>query len=114
MAEASVQQFNSLQLITSNDVDDRRNIIPVFTVFKNNAIVKNIFLLLHFPPDMRSDGDDTDVLVEENETEQILTVGRHPNCSIVVSHPSISRFHLQIRSKPNLRKLCVTDLSSGM
>ncbi|KAB5548034.1 hypothetical protein DKX38_011440 [Salix brachista] len=51
---------------------------------------------------------------EENiqETEEILTFGRHPDCNIVLNHPSIRRFHLQINSKAFSQKLFVTDLSS--
>ncbi|KAL9683840.1 hypothetical protein QQ045_021267 [Rhodiola kirilowii] len=104
------------QLITNPEqADDRK--IPVFTVLKNNTILKNIFLL-QAPPEMNNFGGDiqssgnSSNSLEERDRDAILTVGRHPSCSIVLSHPSISRFHLQIRSKPSVEKLSVTDLSS--
>ncbi|VFQ66049.1 unnamed protein product [Cuscuta campestris] len=76
--------------------------IPVFTVLKNNAILKNIFLI------------DNQPWVDEshNESEEILAVGRHPDCDITLEHPSISRFHLRIYSKPSSQSLSVVDLSS--
>ncbi|VFQ86396.1 unnamed protein product [Cuscuta campestris] len=76
--------------------------IPVFTVLKNNAILKNIFLI------------DNQPWVDEshNESEEILVVGRHPDCDITLEHPSISRFHLRIYSKPSSQSLSVVDLSS--
>ncbi|CAA0809903.1 FHA domain-containing protein PS1 [Striga hermonthica] len=82
--------------------------IPVFTVLKNNCILKNIFLLDN-PPSV-SVPDNVD---RESEMEEIiLIVGRHPDCNIKLEHPSISRFHLHIHSKPSSRSLHVTDLSS--
>ncbi|XP_016487625.2 uncharacterized protein LOC107807702 [Nicotiana tabacum] len=79
--------------------------IPVFTVLKNGAILKNIFLLDN-PPSSSSSNQET------SEFEEILVVGRHPDCNITLEHPSISRFHLRIHSKPSLHSLSVTDLSS--
>ncbi|KAJ1424895.1 SMAD/FHA domain superfamily [Sesbania bispinosa] len=67
--------------------------IPVLTVFKNNAMIKNIFIIL-------------------NNNEQTLLVGRHPHCNIVLTHPSVSRFHLNIRFNPSSRTLSLIDLSS--
>ncbi|KAK4352668.1 hypothetical protein RND71_028186 [Anisodus tanguticus] len=75
--------------------------IPVFTVLKNGAILKNIFLVDN-PPSSN----------QETEIEEILVVGRHPDCNITLEHPSISRFHLRIHSKPSHHFLSVTDLSS--
>ncbi|KAL3641374.1 hypothetical protein CASFOL_016342 [Castilleja foliolosa] len=88
--------------------------IPVFTVLKNNCILKNIFLLDN-PPSISS--SPSPFPVSENvdqgpEIEEILIVGRHPDCNIKLEHPSISRFHLRIHSKPSSRSLYVTDLSS--
>ncbi|CAM8930733.1 unnamed protein product [Rhodiola kirilowii] len=65
----------------------------------------------NFGGDIRTSGNSSNSL-EERDRDAILTIGRHPNCSIVLSHLSISRFHLQIRSKPSVGKLSVTDLSS--
>ncbi|XVE60809.1 hypothetical protein DITRI_Ditri05aG0156800 [Diplodiscus trichospermus] len=82
--------------------------IPVFTVIKNGAILKNIFVI-NKPPEMQ---DVDDPHNQESETQEILIVGRHPDCNIMLTHPSISRFHLQILSKPSSQKLYVLDLSS--
>ncbi|XP_010538917.1 PREDICTED: FHA domain-containing protein PS1 [Tarenaya hassleriana] len=81
--------------------------VPVFTVLKNGAILKNIFVVnsSDSPSPERNGGDD-------HELEEILIVGRHPDCNIMLTHPSISRFHLEIRSIPSRQKLSVTDLSS--
>ncbi|KAL7118134.1 hypothetical protein ACP275_03G116200 [Erythranthe tilingii] len=87
--------------------------IPVFTVLKNNCILKNIFLLDNPPslnPSSISAAENAD---QGSETEEILVVGRHPDCSIKLEHPSISRFHLRIHSKPSSRSIFVTDLSSA-
>lgn len=74
--------------------------IPVFTVTKNGAILKNIFVV------NQSEG-------ENRDGEEILTVGRHPDCHVMLTHPSISRFHLQILSNSSAQKLSVIDLASG-
>ncbi|GLT68074.1 hypothetical protein SLA2020_403350 [Shorea laevis] len=94
--------------------------IPVFTVLKNGAILKNIFIVNKpltdpSPPSSSQpnalstaeNGED-----EKQELEDILFVGRHPDCNIMLTHPSISRFHLQINSRPSSQKLSVVDLSS--
>ncbi|GER27482.1 forkhead-associated (FHA) domain-containing protein [Striga asiatica] len=81
--------------------------IPVFTVLKNNCILKNIFLLDN-PPSISAPEN----VRRESEMEDILVVGRHPDCNIKLEHPSVSRFHLRIHSNPDSRSLHVTDLSS--
>ncbi|CAJ1976814.1 unnamed protein product [Sphenostylis stenocarpa] len=68
---------------------------PVLTVLKNNAVLKNIFIL-------RDDDND----------DQTVLIGRHPDCNIVLTHPSVSRFHLRIRSNPSSRTLSLVDLAS--
>lgn len=83
----------------------REKRIPVFTVLKKGAILKNIFVVNS--RDLSSHGKD------DAEAEEILLVGRHPDCDILLTHPSISRYHLQIRSLPSRQKLFLTDLSSG-
>ncbi|KAL7208865.1 hypothetical protein ACSBR1_030574 [Camellia fascicularis] len=95
------------------EAQDQEKTIPVFTVLKNNAILKNIFLLDNPPsvPDLEAfnplkNGD------QVQEFEETLLVGRHPDCNITLEHPSISRFHLRIHSKPSSHKLSVIDLSS--
>ncbi|PRQ24416.1 putative transcription factor interactor and regulator FHA-SMAD family [Rosa chinensis] len=82
--------------------------IPVFTVLKNGAILKNIFIVNKPPPPPHSEP----ISSVHQETEEILIVGRHPDCNIVLTHPSVSRFHLQILSNPSSHKLFLTDLSS--
>nr|XP_043617313.1 uncharacterized protein LOC122589136 [Erigeron canadensis] len=82
-------------------MDDKMKQIPAFTVLKNGSILKNIFLL------HKSSLEDSDSV-----DEQILLVGRHPNCNITLEHPSISRYHLRIHSDPSSRSLYIVDLSS--
>ncbi|KAK4375257.1 hypothetical protein RND71_005934 [Anisodus tanguticus] len=86
-----------------NSESEQEKKIPVFTVLKNGAILKNIFLL---------DNPTSSVEESKQEYEEILVVGRHPDCNIVLEHPSISRFHLQIHSNPSSQSLYVIDLSS--
>ncbi|KAE8728326.1 hypothetical protein F3Y22_tig00004620pilonHSYRG00071 [Hibiscus syriacus] len=88
--------------------EEKEREIPVFTVVKNGAILKNIFVIKN----PRDTEDEEDSLIQESEAEEILIVGRHPDCNIMFTHPSISRFHLQIHSRPSSQKLSVIDLSS--
>ncbi|XWS24842.1 hypothetical protein CRYUN_Cryun27aG0019700 [Craigia yunnanensis] len=88
--------------------EEKERKIPVFTVIKNGAILKNIFVI-NKPQEMEYEENPHN---QELETEEILIVGRHPDCNIMLTHPSISRFHLQIHSKPSSQKLSVFDLSS--
>ncbi|XP_073276022.1 FHA domain-containing protein PS1-like [Primulina huaijiensis] len=97
---------------TQEQLESNEREIPVFTVLKNNCILKNIYLLDN-PPSLSpyssltaKNGD------QDSEIEEMLVVGRHPDCSIKLEHPSISRFHLRITLKPSSRSLFVTDLSS--
>ncbi|EOA39503.1 hypothetical protein CARUB_v10008117mg [Capsella rubella] len=85
--------------------------IPVFTVLKNGAILKNIFVVnsRDFSSPERNGSAVSD---DDDEVEEILVVGRHPDCDILLTHPSISRFHLEIRSISSRQRLFVTDLSS--
>ncbi|KAK6938517.1 Forkhead-associated (FHA) domain [Dillenia turbinata] len=46
------------------------------------------------------------------EDDEVLVIGRHPDCNVVLGHPSISRFHLRIHSKPSLQKHCIFHLLS--
>ncbi|KAI4389382.1 hypothetical protein MLD38_001613 [Melastoma candidum] len=94
--------------------EEEEPMVPVFTVIKNGAILKNIFVI----------SNDAMPLLEEEEVrpfdltddvegrEEVLIVGRHPDCDVLLTHPSISRFHLKILSNPTARKLFVMDLSS--
>ncbi|KAL6007694.1 hypothetical protein ACLOJK_033195 [Asimina triloba] len=87
--------------------------IPFLTVLKNGVILKNIFLnsprSLHESRSSKEARESGEKLYKEEEK---LLVGRHPDCHIVLDHPSISRFHLQIISRSSLQRLSVIDLSS--
>ncbi|KAF8411853.1 hypothetical protein HHK36_004412 [Tetracentron sinense] len=98
-----------------NNSQEEERKIPVFTVMKKGAILKNIFLLDKPPaisePKSIEEGANSEKSSQEND--EILLVGRHPDCNIMLEHPSISRFHLRIHSQPSSQKLSVIDLSSG-
>ncbi|KAJ0019970.1 hypothetical protein Pint_31839 [Pistacia integerrima] len=101
--------------MAENEPEERK--IPVFTVIKNVAILKNIFVINKPPPPPSPsitavENEENSVPDDEEEKEEILMVGRHPDCHIMLTHPSISRFHLQIHSKPSSQNLSVIDLSS--
>ncbi|KAJ8445163.1 hypothetical protein Cgig2_029535 [Carnegiea gigantea] len=90
--------------------------IPVFSVWKNNVILKNIFLI-DAPPSIEPHQHQEEHQQDKNrkthqEFEETLMVGRHPDCDIRLEHPSISRFHLRIHSIPSSNLLFLTDLSS--
>ncbi|KAL2497301.1 FHA domain-containing protein PS1 [Abeliophyllum distichum] len=87
--------------------------IPVFTVLKNNSILKNIYLL-DKPPSIppSSVKFNSSEYGKESMKEETLLVGRHPDCNIILEHPSISRFHLRIHSNPSSHSLSVIDLYS--
>ncbi|KAJ0020237.1 hypothetical protein Pint_31842 [Pistacia integerrima] len=101
--------------MAENKPEERK--IPVFTVIKNGAILKNIFVINKPPPPPSPsittvENEENSVQDDEEEEEEILMVGRHPDCHIMLTYPSISRFHLQIHSKPSSQNLSVIDLSS--
>ncbi|CAL1409976.1 unnamed protein product [Linum trigynum] len=92
--------------------------IPVLSVLQNCSIIKNIFVV------GPSDGGGSSVAsgggnqpAREGgggtEMEEVVTVGRHPDNLIVLTHPSISRFHFKIIVKSSTHQLFVTDLSSA-
>ncbi|KAI3951500.1 hypothetical protein MKX01_018616 [Papaver californicum] len=83
--------------------------ISVLTVLKKGSIVKNIYL----DNLLISGGDDSVLVGGEEEEEVLFIVGRHPDCNIMLEHPSISRFHLKIYSKTSSKSLSVMDLSSA-
>ena len=83
--------------------------IPVFSVLKNGVVLKNIFLNNpQWESKLSSD------LCSQEEEDDPLLIGRHPDCHIVLDHPSISRFHLEIRAKPASSRLSVIDRASGI
>ncbi|WZZ15750.1 hypothetical protein YC2023_108839 [Brassica napus] len=57
----------------------REKRIPVFSVLKKGAILKNIFVVNS--RDLSSHGKD------DAEVKEILLVGRHPDCDILLTHP---------------------------
>ncbi|KAG2556120.1 hypothetical protein PVAP13_8NG061200 [Panicum virgatum] len=73
--------------------------IAAFAVSKAGVVLKHIFL--NAPPS-----------TEAAEEDPPVTVGRHPDCHVLVDHPSVSRFHLQLRSRRRQRRITVTDLRS--
>ncbi|KAF2909735.1 hypothetical protein DAI22_11g048300 [Oryza sativa Japonica Group] len=83
--------------------------IAAFAVSKGGVVLKNIFL--NAPP--------SPLPVEEaargrggEEEDPPVMFGRHPECHVLVDHPSVSRFHLEVRSRRRQRRITVTDLSS--
>ena len=76
----------------------------VFTNIKNGAILMNIFIV-NTPPLPTSISQDY---------KEIIVVGRHPDCNITITHPSINRFHLQFHLNPSIQNLSFIDLSSGI
>ncbi|MED6126382.1 hypothetical protein PIB30_077813 [Stylosanthes scabra] len=91
-------------MASKSKAEEEEGKIPVFTVLKNNTILKNIFIVNKPPsPSMPA---------SRISHEDVLMVGRHPDCDLMLTHPSISRFHLEIRSKPSSQSLFVQDLSS--
>ncbi|KAK7357097.1 hypothetical protein VNO80_16380 [Phaseolus coccineus] len=92
MADIAMAQMSN---INNNPEQETHAKFPVLTVLKNNAVLKNI-LLVH-------DG---------NNEDQTVLIGRHPDCNIVLMHPSVSRFHLRICSNPSSLTLSLVDLAS--
>ncbi|KAJ0021407.1 hypothetical protein Pint_31855 [Pistacia integerrima] len=109
------ENLNLSPKMAENKPEERK--IPVFTVIKNGAILKNIFVINKPPPPPSPsitavENEENSVQDDEEEEEEILMVGRHPDCHIMLTHPSISRFHLQIHSKPSSQNLSIIDFSS--
>ncbi|KAL7164104.1 hypothetical protein ACSBR2_040087 [Camellia fascicularis] len=71
------------------EAEEQEKTIPVFTVLKNNAILKNIFLLDN-PPSVRVPKPFNPLKNSDQvqEFEETLLVGRHPDCNITLEHPS--------------------------
>lgn len=106
--------------------EEEESKIAVLSVFKKGSIRKHIFLNLPPPPPhMAKAGGNAsacDRLLpgrregkenEDDDKDRPILFGRHPNCHVVLDHPSISRFHLAARLVPSKQKLSVIDLSSG-
>ncbi|CAL9763461.1 unnamed protein product [Musa acuminata subsp. burmannicoides] len=88
----------------------------VLSVLKKDTILKRIFLNVSPPPSPPPTTGGDAVRPSrggrEDDDGQVVLFGRHPDCHVVVDHPSISRFHVAARLVPLRRKLSVTDLSS--
>ncbi|MCL7033952.1 hypothetical protein MKW94_024649 [Papaver nudicaule] len=90
--------------------------IAVFTVLKKGSIIKNIYLddpLIFSSEEEENEEKEAEEEEEEEEEEEIFIVGRHPDCNIMLEHPSISRLHLKILVKSSSKSLSVMDLSSA-
>ncbi|KAF8731028.1 hypothetical protein HU200_016908 [Digitaria exilis] len=83
--------------------------IAAFAVTKGGVVIKHIFV--NAPPSPR--GGDGPAGGEDDDEDPAVTVGRHPDCHVLVDHPSISRFHLELRARRLHRRITVTDLRSG-
>ncbi|KAI4997437.1 hypothetical protein ZWY2020_052779 [Hordeum vulgare] len=84
--------------------------IAAFAVAKGGVVLKHIFL--NGPPtEAARRGPDRDQVEEEAEDPPVL-FGRHPDCHVLIDHPSVSRRHLEVRCKRRQRRITVTDLSS--
>ncbi|XP_048570032.1 FHA domain-containing protein PS1 [Triticum urartu] len=80
--------------------------IAAFAVAKGGVVLKHIFL--NGPPtEAARRGADAD----RAEDPPVL-FGRHPDCHVLIDHPSVSRRHLEVRCKRRQRRITVTDLSS--
>jgi hypothetical protein len=88
--------------------DGDATLIAAFAVSKGGVVIKHIFLNAPPPELTRRNGS-----AAEEEEDPPVTVGRHPDCHILVDHPSVSRFHLELRARRRQRRITVTDLSSG-
>ncbi|XP_057445734.1 FHA domain-containing protein PS1 isoform X2 [Lotus japonicus] len=92
-------------MASEKNPEEEEGKIPVLTVLKNESILKNIFIV-NKPP------EDHSPRRRHRDHEDILLVGRHPDCDLMLTHPSISRYHLHIRSVPSSLSFSVIDLSS--
>ncbi|CAN6374365.1 unnamed protein product [Urochloa humidicola] len=81
--------------------------IAAFAVSRNGVVIKHVFL--NAPPLSPVNGGGGE---EEELEDPPVTVGRHPDCHVLVDHPSVSRFHLQLRARRRQRRITVTDLRS--
>ncbi|KAL6658329.1 hypothetical protein ACP70R_003915 [Stipagrostis hirtigluma subsp. patula] len=81
--------------------------IAAFEVAKGGVVLKHVFLNAPPPEIARLGGGGV-----EDEEDPPVMVGRHPDCHVLVDHPSVSRFHLELRSRRRQRRITVTDLSS--
>lgn len=84
--------------------------IAAFAVAKGGVVLKHIFLNAPPPEEEARRGRGGDR--EEGEDPPVL-FGRHPDCHVLVDHPSVSRRHLEVRCRRRQRRITVTDLSSG-
>ncbi|WOL11161.1 FHA domain-containing protein PS1-like isoform X1 [Canna indica] len=96
--------------------EEEENKIAVLSVLKKGSILKRIFLNCPPPPPaMTTIGSNEELrkqLTRGGAGDCSILFGRHPDCQVVLDHPSISRFHLTARLIPSQQKLSVTDLSS--
>ena len=91
--------------------------IAAFAVAKGGVVLKHIFLNAPPPEATTTRGAAGGRGVEDGDSEEEedppVMVGRHPDCHVLVDHPSVSRFHLELRCRRRQRHITVTDLCSG-
>jgi pSer/pThr/pTyr-binding forkhead associated (FHA) protein len=86
--------------------------IAAFAVAKGGVVLKHIFLNAPPPEAATTRGRGAEDSEDEEEDPPVM-VGRHPDCHVLVDHPSVSRFHLELRCRRRQRLITVTDLCSG-
>ncbi|XP_066335041.1 uncharacterized protein [Miscanthus floridulus] len=86
--------------------------IAAFAVAKGGTVLKHIFLNAPPPEATRGAGGGRGVEGGGEEEDPPVMVGRHPDCHVLVDHPSVSRFHLELRCRRRQRHITVTDLCS--
>jgi len=87
--------------------------IAAFAVSKAGVVLKHNFLNAPPAPEAADCGGAVGAEEEEEEEDPPVTVGRHPDCHVLVDHPSVSRFHLQLLAQRHQHRITVTDLRSG-
>eukprot|EP01018_Ginkgo_biloba_P032762 Gb_11552 [translate_table: standard] len=92
--------------------EDEEGLAPVLYVSKNGTIIQTILLHSLSEQTHAAEEKTQETDAENAENGQIFLVGRHPDCHIVLDHPSISRCHLQIHLQKSSQELILTDLSS--
>ncbi|XP_021316557.1 FHA domain-containing protein PS1 [Sorghum bicolor] len=85
--------------------------IAAFAVAKGGVVLKHIFLNAPPPEAATTRGRGAEDSEDEEEDPPVM-VGRHPDCHVLVDHPSVSRFHLELRCRRRQRLITVTDLCS--
>ena len=91
MAEYGVSANSTLSSCADDSAS--RILSPYISVFKDGHLLESLSL--------------------DHAHDQCVLVGRHTNCDIILSHPSISRHHLEIQVPYTSQEFLLTDLNSG-